>query len=421
MWAETTSALRHRTGSKKYLTNKIYPKTMNNKISLKFVTPVLMSFFVMSFCDLVGIGVDRVKIDFELSNTLAQLIPSAVFLWFFVLSVPIGILQDRLGKRNVLNIGMSVTAAGLFLPFFSYTFAMALAGFALLGIGNTIVQVSANPLLVDVVPSNRRSSFLSFSQFVKSVGSMLAAPLAGWFALRFGDWKILFVVFGVISLLNVLWLNSIKIKETQNTGERATFSSSFKLLNNRFIAIMVLGIFLVVGIDVGINAVSGQFLLAKFGSEQTLAESGRSVYFLGKMLGTFGGAFMLAKLSSRKFFIWTSVFGLIPILALFIAPSEVIALAIIFIIGLGIANIFPVIFSLTVEKYPMRANEISGLMIMAVSGGAVMPLLMGWISDLTNVTASLFVLVVAITFILITSISVNKNKPKSQPPLMVKD
>ncbi len=52
---------------------------------MKFVTPVLMSFFVMSFCDLVGIGVDRVKIDFTLSNTLAQLIPSAVFLWFFVL------------------------------------------------------------------------------------------------------------------------------------------------------------------------------------------------------------------------------------------------------------------------------------------------------------------------------------------------
>lgn len=372
-----------------------------------------MAFFVMSFCDLVGIGVDRVKIDFELSNTLAQLIPSAVFLWFFVLSVPIGILQDRLGKRNVLNIGMTVTAAGLFLPFFSYTFAMALVGFALLGIGNTIVQVSANPLLVDVVPSNRRSSFLSFSQFVKSVGSMLAAPLAGWFALRFGDWKILFIVFGVISLLNVLWLYSIKIKETRNTGERATFSSSFKLLNNKFIAVMVLGIFLVVGIDVGINAVSGQFLLAKFGSEQTFAESGRSIYFLGKMLGTFGGAFMLAKLSSRKFFIWSSVFGLISILALFIAPSEMIAMGIIFIIGLGIANIFPVIFSLTVEKYPMRANEISGLMIMAVSGGAVMPLLMGWIGDLTNVTVSLFVLVVAITFILITSISVNKNKLKS--------
>ena len=80
------------------------------KVSIKMVAPVLMGFFVISFCDLVGIGVDRVKLDFGLSNTMAQLIPSAVFLWFFVLSVPVGILQDRLGKRNVLNIGMAITA-----------------------------------------------------------------------------------------------------------------------------------------------------------------------------------------------------------------------------------------------------------------------------------------------------------------------
>jgi len=378
---------------------------------MKFVTPVLMSFFVMSFCDLVGIGVDRVKIDFTLSNTLAQLIPSAVFLWFFVLSVPVGILQDRIGKRIVLNIGMLITAMGLFFPYFFYSFEMALFGFAMLGIGNTIVQVSANPLLVDVVPSARRSSFLSFSQFVKSVGSMIAAPLAGWLALRFGDWKLLFLVFGVVSLLSVIWLYFTKMEETQSTQKRATFASSFKLLSIGYISMMVLGIFLVVGIDVGINAFSGQFLLAKFSSAQTFAESGRSVYFFGKMLGTFGGAILLAKLSTRKFFLWSTILGLISILALIFAPADTIAIALIFVIGLGVANIFPIIYSLTVEKYPLRTNEISGLMIMAVSGGAVLPLLMGWISDLTgNVTAAMMVIVAAISYLLFVSLLSVKSK-----------
>lgn len=377
---------------------------MNKKISIKFVVPVLMSFFVMSFCDLVGIGVDRVKIDFDLSNSLAQLIPSAVFLWFLILSVPVGILQDRIGKRKVLNIGMIVTALGLLIPFFLYSFEFVLIGFALLGIGNTIVQVSANPLLVDVVPSEKRSSFLSFSQFVKAIGSMIAAPLAGWLALKYGDWKILFVVFGVVSLATVVWLYSTKIEETVNTESRATFASSFKLLGNSYIAMMVLGIFLVVGIDVGVNSVSGQYLLEKFGSEQTLAESGRSLYFFGKMLGTFGGALLLAKLSSRKFFVGSSILGLLSIAALWFVPTESIALVVIFIIGLGIANIFPLIFSLTVEKYPTRSNEISGLMIMAVSGGAAVPPLMGWIADLVSVSASVFVLLAAIVFILFISL-----------------
>lgn len=378
---------------------------------MKFVTPVLMSFFVMSFCDLVGIGVDRIKIDFTLSNTLAQLIPSAVFLWFFVLSVPVGILQDRIGKRNVLNIGMLITAMGLFLPYFLYSFEMVLFGFVLLGIGNTIVQVSANPLLVDVVPANRRSSFLSFSQFVKAVGSMIAAPLAGILALQFGDWKLLFLAFGVVSLLSVIWLYFTKIEETSNTERRATFASSFKLLSIGYISMMVLGIFLVVGIDVGVNAFSGQFLLTKFSSAQTLAESGRSVYFFGKMLGTFGGAILLARLSTRKFFLWSTILGIASILALIFAPGDRIAVALIFVIGLGVANIFPIIYSLTVEKYPLRSNEISGLMIMAVSGGAVLPLLMGWISDLTgNVTSAMMVLVAAISYLFFVSLFSAKAK-----------
>jgi len=383
-----------------------------SKISYQFLFPVLLSFFVMSFCDLVGIGVDRVKTDYpDISNTLIQLIPSAVFLWFFILSVPVGILQDRIGKRNVLNLGMLVTALGLFVPYFFYSFSTALIGFALLGIGNTIVQVSANPLLVDVVPSNRRSSFLSFSQFIKAIGSMVAAPFAGFLAGQFGDWKLIFLVFGIVSLLSVIWLYFSKIEETVNTEKRATFGSSFKLFGNGYITAMVIGIFLVVGIDVGINAISGQFLLAKFNCEQTFAESGRSVYFFGKMLGTFGGALLLAKVSSRKFFFWSSIVGLVSIIGLFFAPTPISSMVIIFIIGLGVANIFPLIFSITVGKYPTRANEISGLMIMAVSGGAAIPPLMGWIQDTTGTaTATIFVLVACAVYLLVLSLFQKKEE-----------
>lgn len=384
---------------------------MKEKWNGRFILPVLMSFFVMSFCDLVGISIDRVKPDFNLSNTLVQLIPSAVFIWFFILSVPIGILQDRIGKRNVLNLGMLLTAAGLFIPYIFYSFGSVLAGFALLGIGNTIVQVSANPLLIDVVPSERTTSFLSFSQFIKAIGSMIAPPLAGWLALQFGDWKLMFLIFGIVSLLSVLWLALVRIEEKRNDTQRATFASAFSLLGNGFIASMVIGIFLVVGIDVGVNAVSGQFLLHKFGSSQSLAESGRSVYFFGKMLGTFGGAFLLAFLPSRRFFLWTSVIGLLAILLLLVVPTEMTALVVIFIIGLGVANIFPLIFSLTVERHPDRTNEISGLMIMAVSGGAVIPPVIGSLTDTMGLTAGMMVLAACAAYeLLIALLNLKKHK-----------
>lgn len=371
-----------------------------SKISLSIVTPVLLSFFIMSFCDLVGIGVDNAKSDFQISNTLAQLIPMAVFAWFFILSVPVGILQDRIGKKNMLNIGMLLTALGLFLPFLVYTFPTLLTGFALLGIGNTIVQVSANPLLVDVVPSNRSSSFLSFSQFVKAVGSMVAPYLSTFFTIRFGDWRLTLVVFGVLSVLSVLWLHFSKIEETQITTQKATIGSCLKLLGNGYIASMVLGIFFVVGIDVGVNAVSGQFLMEQLGMDVEPAIQGRSLYFFGKMLGTFVGALLLIRFASRKFMLGSAVITLLTILALIFAPGSGVALVAMFLIGIAAANLFPLIFAITVEKYSERANEISGLMIMAVSGGAFIPPLIGKVSDMTNITAGLYVLVACAIYLI---------------------
>jgi len=370
------------------------------KLSTAYVAPVLLSFFVMSFCDLVGLGVDNAKADFQLSNTLAQLIPMAVFAWFFILSVPVGILQDRIGKRNMLNIGMLLTALGLVVPFFVYSFPVLLGGFALLGIGNTIIQVSANPLLIDVVPSKRASSFLSFSQFIKAIGSMVAPYLATIFAVQFGDWKIIFLVFGGISILSVVWLYFSKIEETQAKEEKATIVSCLKLLSVGYIALMVLGIFFLVGIDVGINAASGQFLMDKLGMDAEPAKHGRSLYFFGKMLGTFMGALLLTRFSAKKFLVASAVVNLITIVAFIFSPTPSLALALMFSIGLGASNIFPLIFSLTIEKYSSRANEISGLMIMAVAGGAFIPPIVGKVTDLINVTAGMFVLVACSVYLL---------------------
>ncbi|MCU0457979.1 MAG: MFS transporter [Bacteroidales bacterium] len=374
------------------------------KIEMRLVTPVLLSFFVMSFVDLVGIGKDRVAGDLGLSDFILGLIPFAAFVWFFILSVPVGIIQARVGKRKMLNIGMIITGVGLFIPYFFYNFVTVIAGFALLGIGNTIVQVSANPLLVDVVPGRRASSFLSFSQFIKAIGSMLAAPLAAMLASRFGDWKLLFLVYGIISFLSVLWLGTVKIEESAATETKASMASAFRLLGNSYILMMVLSIFLVVGIDVGFNYFSGKYLAARFGFEEVTAQSGRSVYFFGRMLGTFAGALILTKLSSTRGFLYSAILSIVTILLIMIIPvSKGAAWILVFLIGLGVANIFPLVFSLTVQRYPERSNEISGLMMMAISGGALIPPLMGLVSDAMGVVPGMGVLLLCAAYLLVVS------------------
>jgi fucose permease len=228
---------------------------------------------------------------------------------------------------------------------------------------------------------------------------MLGAPLAAILAAQFGDWKLLFLVFGIVSILAVLWLGTVKIDETRIEGYKATFASSFKLLGNGFVLLMVLSIFLVVGVDVGFNSNSGQLLIKQFGIDQTAAESGRSVYFLGRMVGTFAGAIMLTRVTSRKFFMWTSVLGILCFIAIIIVKSSVVAWILVFLIGLAVANIWPLVFSLAVEKFPERTNEISGLVMMAISGGAVIPLLVGWISDISSMVFGMSVLLACMIFV----------------------
>ena len=114
-----------------------------------------MAYIVMGFVDIVGVSTGYIKKDFELADKVAQFIPSMALVWFFFLSVPTGLLLEKYGKRIVLNFGMLVTGLGMLIPFLHYSFPVMLVAFIFLGIGNTIVQVSANPLLHDVVPAEK--------------------------------------------------------------------------------------------------------------------------------------------------------------------------------------------------------------------------------------------------------------------------
>jgi MFS transporter, FHS family, L-fucose permease len=371
----------------------------NSKIGLQKTLPVFMSFIVMGFVDIVGVATGFIKKDFGLTDDLAQLIPSMALLWFFILSVPSGILQDKFGKKRMLNIGMLLTGLGMLIPFIHYSFSMMLAAFIVLGIGNTIVQVSANPLLHDVAPREKYASYMSLSQFIKAIVSLLGPVITTLMATMFGNWKLVFAVFSLTSMLAVIWLYFTHIEETKSSHEAATFKSCFSLLKNKFILVMALGIFMLVGSDVGMNSNIANFLQNQFGLTLERASLGISLYFTALMIGRFSGAIILNWISARWFLLLTAIVTLLSLVGMLLAPSILMVRVAIFMVGLGSANLFPLIFSIAIEKMPDRANEISGLMIMAVSGGAFLPPVMGIISTNIGVKASFLVLVLAMIYL----------------------
>jgi MFS transporter, FHS family, L-fucose permease len=381
----------------------------NSKTRLGKIFPVFMSFIVMGFIDIIGVATGYIKQDFKLTDFIAQFLPMMVLLWFFVLSVPAGVLQDKYGKRKMLNLGMVIQAVGLGLPFIHYSFGMMFASFILLGIGNTIIQVSANPLLQDVTPGEKLASYLSTTQFIKAIISFSGPIIATFMARRFGDWKLVLAVYGVTSLLAALWLSLTPIKESKPDRKPASFASCFGLLKNRFVAFMALSIFLIVGAEVAINTNIANVLIAKYSIPLETAAYGISLFFAGETISRFLGAIILNWIKPRLFLFLIAILSLAGVLGVFFAPGNAVAFISIFIIGLGVGNMFPVIFSLALEKMPDRANEVSGLLIMAVSGGAVIPLVMGFVSTTFGPLVSISVVGACMLYILWVSFYVRKN------------
>ena len=120
---------------------------MTTKNSIYNGLPVLFGFFIMGFVDVVGIATNYVKKDFQLTDTMANLLPMTLFFWFAVLAVPTGIIMNKLGRKNTVLLSMLVTFIAMLLPVFSYSFPLVLMAFALLGIGAEEAQAKFGFLL----------------------------------------------------------------------------------------------------------------------------------------------------------------------------------------------------------------------------------------------------------------------------------
>jgi fucose permease len=374
--------------------------------------PVMLAFFAMGAVDLVGIASNYVKEDFQLSDTMANLFPSMVFFWFFIFSVPTGLLMNKIGRKKTVLLSLIITALALIVPVVSYGFAAMLISFALLGIGNTLMQVSLNPLISNIVSGDKFASTLTFGQFVKAIASFAAPLIAAWAALHFGNWRLLFPLYAVMTLLSFLLLGATKIEE-KPYETKSSFFDCLKLLGNGSILLFFFGIMAHVGIDVGVNTTAPKILMERTGMSLTDASFATSLYFLFRLTGCLSGTFILSRFPIRKFFVISVMMMVLSATGLLFFSNLTLLYISIALVGFGNSNIFPMIFSTAIQSKSESENEISGLMIMGIAGGAIFPLLMGVFSDLFNAqlgAVAVMAVLVAYFFFLIPVIHNKKSK-----------
>jgi len=368
---------------------------MKNENSISRILPVLFGFFIMGFCDVVGITSTHVKADFGLSDTMSNMIPVALFSMFLLFSVPTGILMNKIGRKKTVLLSNFITIIAMFIPLIGYTFAMSLVAFALLGIANTILQVSLNPLLTNVVKGDRLTSSLTAGQFVKAISSFCGPFIAIFAANQLGSWQLIFPIYAVITVISTIWLMATSIEEESVVGKSSTFSEVLSLLKDIRILRLFLGILFVVGVDVGMNTAAAKILMERCGLSAAHAGFGPSAYFAFRTAGAFIGAILLAKFSSAKFFKINIVIAVLALIALIFIPGQIAIFALLAVVGFTIANVFPIIYARAIQVRPDKANEISGLMITGVFGGAVIPFIMGIASDAVGSQAGSVIVILA--------------------------
>lgn len=376
---------------------------MSKKNSVWAMLPVLFGFFVMGFCDIVGISSDYAAEAFGWSSTMAGLIPSVVFVWFFLLGIPFGVLMNRIGRKNTVLLSMGVTVLGMALPLIRYDSTMTIVAYALLGIGNAILQVSLNPLLQNVVTDGKLlTSSLTAGQVVKAVSSF-AGPFIVLLATNWlgggdeGKWYLCFPIMGAVTLVSGLWLLFTPI-ERESVQSSSGIGETLSLLSDKTILLLFLGIFFAVGTDVSTNFISSKVMISRFGFSKEMAGIAPQVYFVCRTVGAFLGVFLMTKISELRYFRINIVACLVFTILLAAIESDVVDFICIGGIGFCCSCVFPIVYSMALKTRPEKANEISGLMIMAVAGGTV-SFLVGAANDWMGIAGGVAVIALEVLYL----------------------
>ena len=375
---------------------------MNNSKTIIKLLPVLGTFFVMGFCDIVGITSDYMQFSFGWSSTMTGFVPSFVFIWFFFLAIPFSNLMNRIGRKRTVLTSEIITIVGMFLPLVKFSSATCLTAYILLGIGNAMLQVSLNPLLQNVVVNNKlMASSLTAGQVIKAISSLLGPEFVIFASSHFGEdhWYYCFPLLGFITIISSLWLGFTPIVREPLNPTHSSMRTALSLFSDKIILLLFLGIFFIVGIDVGTNFLSSKIMATRFSLTPDQVKFAPQVYFLCRTIGAMLGVIMLAKVNAGKYFRINIIATVMALLVLAFVKSPMTDMICIGAVGFFSSSVFSIIYSMAFEECSDHINEVSGLMITAIAGGAFIPPVIGFFIDNFGLSSAIPVILVCALYL----------------------
>ena len=385
---------------------------------------IFLTFFVISFLtNIIGPLVPEIIDDFNLSLTLVALLPFAFFIAYGVMSIPAGLLIEKFQEKPVMVAAFAIAFVGSSMLALFPNYLTAICSLFLIGSGMAMLQVAINPLLREAGGEEHFAFNATVAQVIFGAASFISPLVYSYLVLnlekRSADsnllittlsrvvpdnipWISLYWLFALIALLMVGIVSISRIPEVERKADEqvGAFTTHLGLLKNPTVILFFLGIFTYVGLEQGVANWMSEFLNTYHGYDPQTTGAKAVARFWGFMtIGGIAGIVLLKLLDSKIVLVLFTIAAIISFTAaLFMSGS--VALIAFPLVGFFSAVMYPVIFSLALNSVAEHHGSFSGILVTAISGGAVVPLIVGGLGDLFGLRNGMLFLYLTMGYIL---------------------
>lgn len=364
------------------------------------IAAVLACYFALGYADIAGSVTNYVREEFGLGDLAASLVPGLFFLWYLILPLPVAGAMNRFGRVKVTVAALTVCSIGLAGSFLSHSASAIMFSLGMIGIGVTGLMITLNPLISSIVPAESTASVFSLGQIFKTLASILT-PLLAAMGMRLsagtGGWKLIFPVYLAITIV-LAALVAFVPENRQDRGRRLSLKDCFPSEGLSVMWISLAAMFFAVGLDVEFTVEVPRIYMERLGLRIDESVNFNSVYFVSRLFSTIVAVWLLRSRWSRYCLPAGIVLMVVALFLTFTASANATLTAGVVMMGLGIANICSIIMAEAFHFLPRRTNEISALLILGLSGGAVLPALAGTFRNGPEAVSFLAVTVLAVYF-----------------------
>jgi len=387
------------------------------------VSLIMLTFFVISFLtNIIGTLIPDIIKGFDLSLTLVAVLPFAFFIAYGVMSIPSGMLIEKYKEKKIMIAGFVVAFFGALLLALVPNYLTAVISLFIIGCGMAMLQVVINPLLRTSGGEEHYAFNSVVAQLIFGLASYISPLVYSYLVLNLKNtginktflssfatvipqnlpWISLYWLFAVICMIMILVLvfskfPKVELSEDEEVGALQTHIMLFK---KPTVILFFIALFCYVGTEQGMNNWISQFLSTYHGYDPQTTGARAVANFWGlMMIGGIVGLLFLKIMDSRKVLIIFTMFALICLsLALF--GSAGISLVAFPWVGFFISVMFPVIFSLALNSVKEHHGSFAGILLTGIIGGAVIPLIIGWMGDHMGLRAGMLFLYLTMGYIL---------------------